>query len=318
VNQITHFSDLEELSPEELKQYIEDRLRLQILNPPIAHRSHEEPEDFIIEAIKRSKSNLFHASVHSCVITLLEIEWCKILSPNDDDSHFVSRLLIIVETFRFSEAQIIVNQMAANATILRNRPSIYSHDLYAQSLRTLAFIQEGPPGYVELWTAILRDRALSPYKSIAFQGLSACGIDYALIGVRHILEQSSETDTDQISTSMSEFFYQYREKGNLSQLIDIVIENIAELTISARQRFCEAMKLIPAVTSGRLPEIIQILMLVSHRPSLAKEYDRDVSYVYSSEEMRKADRSIHDIRELAKNPYLLQQMKIASRSMVGE
>jgi predicted nucleotidyltransferase len=118
-----NYQDFEKFTFSELRKYIRRRLKDLYFDPPILRSQDELPEDFIIEAVKRSTKEYFREKFEFVICSMLKIEWKKLKRGRDIDFGYFSRLLFIIETFRFRECREIIFDLASDSQYLIDKPS---------------------------------------------------------------------------------------------------------------------------------------------------------------------------------------------------
>lgn len=185
---IKSYNNLRELSEQDLRDYIRDRLRFpEGSSPSIIMSRDEEPEDFVINtfAVQGVASTFIVQGVtlekfYKAVTDLLCEQWNIIEQQDSIEGEYLSRILYLVEYFRISMAEHIVFSLASNSKYLMNLPGYYTDKVYEHALRTLASVQGRATGYIEFFRAKLKDPEMEDFVQAIFTGIRFCGLEHAL------------------------------------------------------------------------------------------------------------------------------------------
>jgi len=258
---ILSYKGLYELEEEDLSKYLSFRLRSLPTNPPIAYSRDEDPEDIIIKAMKSTADQNFKKRMEKHIYRLLNAEWLKCLLEDTYDCAYLSRLLFLIQRFEFFVARPVIFDMASNSKRLAGKFAFYGVDLYDQALSTLSYLQEGPPGYVERWEAILKSDKMRAYWLTAFTGWSLCGFQEGLQAMNMLIKRLESDDNIPLLKSALQYFYmQYHQLG-YEIVSQALADEIAELPVELEHklRFFQAIIGIPLLRKNHAKKIFDII-----------------------------------------------------------
>lgn len=288
------YKSLFAMNEEELARYIEDRLRMIYLNPSISSVTEEEPEDFLVNAIKNFDDKHLINQFKKIICAKTEAEWNKITTRKYDNM-YLSRLLMFIEKFRYEDAHDIILKFASNAEYFMHRESQYAFDLYDQVLRTLCFIQK-KPGYIERWWMCLKDDEYIDYRYTAFLGLRLCSYTQGIMSIAYLPKAGADKDDNiRLSIELSDFIRQYIEKGIDYSLKEIVRECMAlkNLTYENKISIYLSLEMLPAIKEKYLT-IIKPLKILPEVKQIEKNKE-SVNFLLKNHDIMK--KFFHDMFE---------------------
>jgi hypothetical protein len=245
-------ADLVQLSPVELRAYLELRLSGRKVPPSIDTRSGEDEQDVIIRTWHLVETDhSFQRTVKEFLIGKLWQGEMFIL-----ETPLISRVLFLVDEFKLVEAKRhLISILQSEKALYKGVASLYFRDVLLQILVVLSSLQSGDE-LVNVWPKYLAD---PEYAAAAYSGLINLGFNQAVGTFPKLLEIAEKWPSQvPLRQILVHLVHRFGDKN----IIYMLFVRTASEPVSGKRLLYNTIKTIPSIaniveTEGKILELEQ-------------------------------------------------------------